>query len=180
MSLLSKGINKLSQLEIDISKDWAGQLIKNLQAAVDDNDAVRKSQVILQSVMTNRGDLIYRSNSQAMKLAGNYGVGYNFLHMKNSGQLEPEWLDIQELIVYLTGALNRMIVPPTLQILTPALSMAIAEDHSGGGFMDSQSLLSPEPVISINSAEEHSGGGQETMPALTISVPSISVTAQLV
>jgi hypothetical protein len=156
VSLLSKRINKLSQLDIDISKDWAGQLIKNLQAAVDDNDAVRKSQVVLQSVMTHRGDLIYRGNSQAMKLAGSYGVGYNFLHMKNSGQLEPEWLDIQELIVYLTGALNRMIVPPTLQILAPTLTMAGAEDHSGGGFWDSQSLSLPEPVILVNTTEEHS------------------------
>jgi hypothetical protein len=180
VSLLSKGTNRLSQLDIDVSKDWAGQLIKNLGAAVDSNDAVRKTQAILQSVMTNKGDFVYRGDSEAVRLAAKYGVGYNFLHMKNSGQLEPEWVDIQDLIVYLTGAVNRMIVPPALIILSPVLSLAIAEDHSGGGFVDVRTLPLPGPVISINTAEEHTGGGQDTSPALNMPVPSIGVTAQLV
>ncbi len=180
MSLLSKGINRLSQLEVDVSKDWAGQLIKNLGAAVDGNDAVRKAQAILQSVMASRGDMLYRGDSETVRLGASYGNGYNFLHMKNSGQLEPEWLDIQDLIVYLTGALNRMIVPPTLLILAPVISMAIAEDHSGGGFMDTRSLTMPEPAISLATAEEHSGGAQEALPVLNTPVASISVTAQLV
>ncbi len=180
MSLLTRGINKLSQLQIDISKDWSSQLIKNLGPGVEDNDAVRKAQTVLQSVMTSRGDILYRGDSEAARLGGSYGVGYNFLHMKNTGQLEPEWLDIQELIVYLTGALNRMIVLPTLLILAPALSIAIAEDHSGGGFMDSRTLSLPEPSISIATTEEHSGGGQEATPVLNAPVPSISVAAQLV
>ncbi|WP_322354573.1 hypothetical protein [Dehalococcoides sp.] len=180
MSLLSKGANRLSQLEIDVSKDWAGRLIKNLGDAVDSNDAVKKAQAILQSVMTGRGDILYRGDSEAVRLIPNYGVGYNFLHMKNSGQFEPEWLDIQNLIIYLTGAVNRVIVPPSLIVLSPALSMAIAEDHSGGGFVDSRSLSIPDPAITINTTEEHTGGGQETTPALNMPVPSIGVTAQLV
>ncbi len=180
MSLLSKGTNRLSQLEIDVNKDWAGRLIKNLGDAVDSNDAVRKAQAILQSVMNGKGDILYRGDSEAVRLIPNYGVGYNFLHMKNSGQFEPEWLDIQSLIIYLTGAVNRMIVPPTLIILSPVLSLAIAEDHSGGGFVDSRSLPIPDPAITINTTEEHTGGGQETTPALNMPVPSIGVTAQLV
>jgi len=180
MSLLSKGINKLSQLQIDVSKDWAGQLIKNLGAGVDDNDAVRKAQAILQAAMTGRGDILYRGDSEAVSLGPSYGNGYNFLHMKNSGQLEPEWLDIQDLIVYLTGAVNRIIVPPTLLILAPALSMAIAEDHSGGAFAEAQTLALAEPAISVAATEEHSGGGQGALPVLNAPVPSISVTAQLV
>jgi hypothetical protein len=180
MSLLSKGITGLSGLVIDSDKDWLGHLIKNLGAAVDSNDAVRKTQAILQSVMTNKGDIVYRGDSEAERLAARYGVGYNFLHMKNSGQFEPEWVDIQDLIVYLTGAVNRMIVPPTLIILAPVLSMVIAEDHSGGGFVDVRTLSLPEPAISINTAEEHTGGGQETSPALNVPVLSIGVTAQLV
>lgn len=180
MSLLSKGINRLSQLEVDVSKDWAGRLIKNLGAAVDDSDAVRKAQAILQSAMTGRGDILYRGDSEAIRLGASYGNGYNFLHVKNSGQLEPEWLDIQDLIVYLTGALNRMIVPPNLLVLAPVLSMAIAEDHSGGGFIDARTLTMPEPAISIATAEEHSGGGQEALPVLNTPVASIGVTAELV
>jgi hypothetical protein len=180
MSLLSKGITGLSGLVIDSDKDWLGHLIKNLGAAVDSNDAVRKTQAILQSVMTNKGDIVYRGDSEAVGLAARYGVGYNFLHMKNSGQFEPEWVDIQDLIVYLTGAVNRMIIPPTLIILAPVLSMVIDEDHSGGGFVDVRTLSLPEPAISINTAEEHTGGGQETSPALNVPVLSIGVTAQLV
>ncbi|AQX72714.1 hypothetical protein [Dehalococcoides mccartyi] len=180
MSLLSKGANRLSQLEIDVSKNWAGCLIKNLGDAVDSNDAVKKAQAILQSVMTGRGDILYRGDSEAVGLAPSYGVGYNFLHMKNSGQFEPEWLDIQSLIIYLTGAVNRVIVPPSLIILAPALSMGIAEDHSGGGFVDSRSLPIPDPAITLNTTEEHSGGGQETTPVLTMPVATIGVTAQLV
>jgi hypothetical protein len=180
MSLLSKGANRLSQLEIDVSKDWAGRLIKNLGDAVDSNDAVKKAQAILQSVMTGRGDILYRGDSEAARLAPSYGVGYNFLHMKNSGQFEPEWLDIQSLIIYLTGAVNRVIVPPSLIVLAPMLSMAIAEDHSGGGFTDSRSLSIPGPGITLNTAEEHTGGGQESTPVLTMPVATIGVTAQLV
>jgi hypothetical protein len=65
MSLLSKGITGLSGLVIDSDKDWLGHLIKNLGAAVDSNDAVRKTQAILQSVMTNKGDIVYRGDSEA-------------------------------------------------------------------------------------------------------------------
>ncbi|MCF7634622.1 MAG: hypothetical protein LLF82_000086 [Dehalococcoides mccartyi] len=180
MSLLSKGANRLSQLEIDVSKDWAGRLIKNLGDAVDSNDAVKKAQAILQPVMTGRGDILYRGDSEAVRLAPSYGVGYNFLHMKNSGQFEPEWLDIQSLIIYLTGAVNRVIVLPSLIILAPALSMGIAEDHSGGGFVDSQSLSMPGPEITLNTTEEHTGGGQDTTPVLTMPVATIGVMAQLV
>jgi len=35
------GIAKLSELEIDVNKDWLGYIIKNLGAPVDPNDAVR-------------------------------------------------------------------------------------------------------------------------------------------
>jgi hypothetical protein len=75
--------------------------------------------------------------------------------MKNSGQFDPEWLDIQSLIIYLTGAVNRVIVPPSLIILVPALSMDIAEDHSGGGFTDSGSLSIPGPGITSYNRSTH-------------------------
>jgi len=42
-STVGGGVTKLSQLQIDVSKDWAGYLIKNLGAPVDANDAIRKT-----------------------------------------------------------------------------------------------------------------------------------------
>lgn len=180
MSLLTKGINKLSGLEIDADKDWGGRPIKNLGPAVDGSDALVKSQGILQSIMTGRGDIIYRGNSEAVRLGASYGAGYNFLHLKNAGQMELEWLDIQELVSYLTGAKNRIIAIPDLIIPSLFTGVTIAEDHFGGGFMDSQILSLPEPTVSIDATEDHSGGEQAASPALDIPVPSISATAQLV
>lgn len=153
MSLLTKaGITKLSELSIDVSKDWATYLIKNIGAAVDDNDAVRKAQAILQESMSQQGDIIYRGADNAVRLAPNYGVGYNFLHAKNTGVDEPEWLDIQDIVAYLTGAVNRMIAPSTLVIPTPGVSLAIAEDHSGGGFTFDKTLIIPTPSIGVPTA----------------------------
>jgi len=180
MSLLSKASNRLSQLEIDVSKDWHGRSIKNLGDAVDNNDAVNKTQAILQSAMTSKGDILYRGNSEAVRLAASYGVGYNFLHMRNGGLFEPEWLDIQSLIIYLTGAVNRAVVPPTLNIQSPLLALEINEDNSGGGFEDSRSLSIPETVLTLETNEDHTGGGQDAEPVLPIPVATISVTAELV
>ena len=47
MSLLTKGVSTLSQLLIDADKDWAGHLIKNLGAPVDDADALRRADALL-------------------------------------------------------------------------------------------------------------------------------------
>ncbi len=180
MSLLAKGMARLSSLEIDSDKDWAGRTIKNLGSAVDGNDALVKAQAILQAVMTSRGDIIYRGGSEAVRLGASYGLGYNFLHMKNTGQLELEWLDIQDLISYLTGAKNRIVAPPSLRIPDVAVVLLAAEDHSGGGFMNLKVLQPPQPAISITANENHSGGGQQALPALNVPVPSVGVTAQLV
>jgi len=41
-SIGGEGVTKLSELEIDVDKDWAGRVIKNLGAPVDASDAIRK------------------------------------------------------------------------------------------------------------------------------------------
>jgi hypothetical protein len=147
----SKGISNLSQLGIDVSKDWLGFLLKNLGAGVDPNDAVRRVQTILQSVLTTKGDLLYRNSTEAVRLALNYGVGYNVLHALDSGVGLPEWFDIQNLIIYLTGAVNRAVAPPILQVAPPGLSLTAVEDHSGGGFAATPSLTVPAPAIAAAS-----------------------------
>ena len=142
------GITKLSELEVDVSKDWGAKLIKNIGAAVDDNDAVRKVQAILQAVMTGHGDILYRGDSEALRLAAEYGIGYNFLHMTNTGDLAPEWLDIQDIIRYMTGAVNVMVAPPTLRIPQPVLSVVVAAASSPPGRTATPSLSIPAPSIS--------------------------------
>jgi len=128
MSLLTKaGISKLSELEIDA--------------------APAQAKDIVELILTDRGDILYR-NVEATKLTADYGGGYNFLKVQNTGHDQPCWIDLQDLIIYLTGAINRMIAPPTLSIPTPDISLAVAEDHSGGGHTASKALTTPTPSIS--------------------------------
>lgn len=61
MSLLTKGVTRLSGLDIDMDKDWLGHLIKNLGDPVEDGDALRKQDAVLKSLFTQAGQIIYAS-----------------------------------------------------------------------------------------------------------------------
>jgi len=138
MSLLMKGgISNLSELTIDAAPD--------------------KAKAIADLILTTRGDLLYR-NTLAERLEAQYGVGMNFLHMTNSGQFAPVWKDIQTDIIYITGAVNRIIYPPILSIPVPVLSLVAAEGHSGGGHpVTPPSLSVPIPSISIPATSLYPG-----------------------
>jgi len=132
MSLLTKaGITKLSELDIDA--------------------APAKAEDIVELILTTQGDVLYR-NVEAARLAAAYGVGYSFLHAKNTGKDEPEWMDIQELIAYITGGANRMIAPPTLVIPVPEISVKVEERHTGGKHTIDKSLSIPVPSIEVATA----------------------------
>lgn len=134
MSLLIKGgISNLSELTIDA--------------------APTKAKSIAQLILTTQGDVLFR-DTLAERLAAEYGVGMNFLHMQNSGKYIPNWKDMQAEIIYITGAVNRVIYPPILQIPEPVLSLVVAEDHSGGG----------HPVVP---------------PALDVPIPTVAVATGL-
>ena len=172
MSLLIKvggGISKLSQLEIDTDKDWGSYLIRNLGAAVDSSDALRKAQAILQSVMTTKGDILARDTSEANRLSPNAGKGYNFLRSRGPG-LMPVWEDIESLIQYMTASINRAVAFD-LPIAEPGISLAIAEDHSGGGFTSNPALVIPATGIVLEVAEDHSGGGFTSEKELSVPAP---------
>lgn len=128
MSLLVKGgITKLSELEIDA--------------------APVKAASIAELILTTPGDVLYRA-AVAARLGGSFGSGYNFLHCINTGQYGVEWQDIVDLIIYLTGAVNRAIALPSLCIPTPTISLVVTEDHSGGGHTATPPTLSiPTPTV---------------------------------
>jgi len=130
VSLLIKGgISKLSELEIDA--------------------APVKAASIAELILTTPGDVLYRAAVVA-RLGGSFGFGYNFLHCINTGQYGVEWQDIVDLIIYLTGAVNRAVALPTLAIPVPAISLVVAEGHSGGANPATPPALSiPVPTISV-------------------------------
>ena len=173
MSLLTKagGISKLSELEIDTSKDWAGHLLKNIGTAVDDTDAVRKAQAILQAIISTKGDIMFRGDSEAERLAPDAGKGYNFLRSRGSG-MSPIWEDIENLIQYMTGAMNRSVVFDH-EIAAPMLSMIALAGFSPPGRTANPLLSIPEPGISL-AAVPASGGGVAATPVLAI--PELGVS----
>lgn len=61
MSLLTKGVTRLSELGVDVDKDWLGHLIKNLGEPVDDGDALRRQDAVLRSILTQTGQMVYAS-----------------------------------------------------------------------------------------------------------------------
>lgn len=136
----------LHELRIDVDKEW-----------VDEKGQPRGVTKLKEiAAAMAQGGIPFRGPSFLEKLAANYGVGYNFLHALNTGRDEPEWMDIQELIAYITGGVNRMIAPPTLVIPAPAIGLAVVEDHSGGGHTAEKTLSVFEPVIVVPTTDTYS------------------------
>ncbi|MBA7670779.1 hypothetical protein ES703_78926 [subsurface metagenome] len=131
MSLLG-GVIKLSELEIDGDKDWQGRKITNLKAIADG---------------MVKGDIVYRGSDILERIPATYGKGFNFLQVLDM-QYELGWADIVDIVIYLTGAENRIIAPIVLAIPKPEISVAVTEDHSGGGHPVDKTLTVPVPSIS--------------------------------
>ncbi len=135
---------------IEVRPELGGGITKLSELIID--AAPTKAKDIVELILTTQGDQLYR-DTVATRLASAYGSGYNFLHTKNTGKDVPEWMDILDIIIFLTGAVNRMIAPPTLVIPIPTISSpVVAEDHSGGA----------NPAV---------------IPALTLPVPTVSDAA---
>jgi len=131
MSLLVKGITRLSQIEIDVDKNWQGKEISDIKAV---------------AAGMSQGDIVYRGNSLLERLAPVYGVGFNFLKMTNTGHLEPAWEDIQDLIVFLTGAVNRAVTLPVLGISQPDIDVSTILSVAGRS-EPGRILAVPEAVL---------------------------------
>jgi hypothetical protein len=129
MSLLTKGINRLSQLQIDTDKDWQAKEISNLKAIAGE---------------MAHGDVAFRGAEVIKKLEADAGKGFNFLRSRGPG-LSPVWDDIESLIQYMTGAANRAValeLPFPLSVLTLSY-VAMAT----GGQQFQPSLPTPTPSL---------------------------------
>lgn len=171
MGFAPKGVSKLSELTIDDApgeaKDIAelilateGDILYRDEEAAplakgDEGQYLKQGEEFpewgagpLASVLTTEGDILYRNALVPARLPADFGTGYNFLHMSNTGQLSPEWTDIQGDIIYITGAVNRIIKLATLLIPSPpAISLAVVEGHSGGGHTATPAETIPVPTI---------------------------------
>jgi len=150
MGFAPSGVGKLSALEIDTSKDWAGYKIKNIGAGVDDTDALKKMQAILESLLTTKGDVIYRGDSVAERLAAD--IAGEFLQTRGI-TLPPQWTDVGGY-----APITRLFF---LSIPTPTIELTATEDHSGGGQTQSETLTIPVPTISqtTSSTSSNACGG---------------------
>lgn len=135
MSLLG-GVTRLSELEIDDDKDWQGKKITNLKAIADD---------------MVKGDIVFRGTDILERLSATYGSGFNFLQVVDM-QKSLGWADIVDIIVYLTGAENRIIAPIALAIPVPSIGVEAVADASGGGHPVDKALTIPVPSIGAQAA----------------------------
>ncbi|APV43645.1 hypothetical protein Dform_00285 [Dehalogenimonas formicexedens] len=158
------GATRLSEIEIDADKDWQGRLIRNL-GGIDSS--------------MQPGDIIYRGQNIFERLPLQYGNGYNVLKALNQGGGRPGWLDIQELIVYMTGAVNRVAALPLLEMPRPLLGIATAEDHSGGAYAAVAARSIQTPDISIMTGVGLDVSADELL-SFELPVPVIGAAAQIV
>lgn len=133
-------IPTLRELRIDVDKEWVDE----------DGQSRGISKLKEVAAAMAQGAVAYRGPDFLLKLAANYGIGYNFLHAQNTGIDEPGWMDIQELIAYITGGVNRMIAPPTLVIPAPSIGVEAAAASSPPGKTVDKTLTIPAPSVSLS------------------------------
>jgi hypothetical protein len=117
-------------------------------------------------------------NGSLLRVPISYGTGWNFLNSDIDDY--PRFIDIQELIAYITGGVNRWIRAPLHIIPIPSIAMLKQMDASGGAHVSTIDELIPIPAISGETAEDHSGGGLTATPSESIPVPAIAGIAELV
>jgi hypothetical protein len=158
MSLLTKGITRLSELDIDADKDWQTREIRNLKA-------------IAQAMA--HGDIAFRGAAVLERLEADAGKGFNFLRSRGPG-LSPVWQDIESLVQYMTGALNRAIAAD-LAIPAPAVSQVTQQASSPPGRTATPVLSVPEPSVTM-ALQVGPGGGIDAVPSLSIPAPGVSMS----
>jgi len=139
-------IPTLHELRIDVDKQWLDP--NGLPREITDLKAIAAAMA--------QGDIIFRGSDILQRLPPEYGIGYNFLHIQNTGMYQPEWMDIEGLIISLTGAVNRMVAPPTLAVPIPGIGVEVAAASSPPGRTATLTLAIPAPSISVPATATYS------------------------
>ncbi len=161
MSLLIKGIARLSQLEIDADKNWQAREITNLKTIAE---------------AMGHGDIAFRGTGVIERLIADAGKGYNFLRSRGPG-LSPVWQDIESLVQYMTGAVNRAVAFD-LSIFSPAISQISQQASSPPGRTAFGVLFPPEPAITLDTLTGP-GGAVASSPSLDVPTPGVSGQAAI-
>jgi len=161
MSLLTKGIAKLSQLEIDADKNWQAREITNLKTIAG---------------AMGHGDIAFRGAGVIERLIADAGKGYNFLRSRGPG-LSPVWQDIESLVQYMTGAVNRAVAFD-LSIFSPAISQLSQQASSPPGRTAFGVLFPPEPAITLDTLTGP-GGAVASSPSLDVPTPGVTGQAAI-
>ena len=132
---------------------------------------------VRQRVMSTKGDIIYRGNEEAIRLAGDAGVGYNFL--RSLGTQGVEWYDLQELIANISGGTNRNIAF-TLTVPKPTIDAPTAVAASATAKTAAKSLTVPTPTIGVPTVVATTATAKTATADLTVMIPTISVAAEIV
>lgn len=122
-------------------------IIERLDEIMTYLEEQRRWGIMFQSIFTTYGDVMYRGALEAERLPPDAGKGYNFLRSRGAG-LSPVWTDIEDMITYITGDINKMI-SAALAIPAPSISLIYAEDHSGGAFTATDTLPITVPTIAV-------------------------------
>jgi len=155
------GKNRLSELEIDADKSWLGREIVNIKGLASGMD---------------HGDINYRGASVLERLMANAGKGYSFLRSRGPG-LSPEWCDIEDLIAYMCGALNRAIYLDSL-VVAPSIARLVSAGSIGGW---TAAPLLPVPASQLTMlAEIDSIGGWMAIPTLNVPAAAMDRDMMLV
>ena len=155
MSLLIRGITRLSQIQIDTNKDWRAREITNLKTIAGP---------------MGHGDIAFRGAGIIEKLMADAGKGYSFLRSRGPG-LSPVWQDIESLVQYMTGAVNRA-ASFDLSIPLPAVSQVTQQAASPPGRTAVGVLSPPEPVLTVDT-RTGPGGAVASTPSLGVPAPEI-------
>lgn len=161
MSLLLRGVARLSQLEIDSDKNWQAREITNLKTIAG---------------AMGHGDIAFRGADVLERLVADAGKGYNFLRSRGPG-LSPVWQDIESLIQFMTGAVNRAAAFD-LSIPSPYVSQVTQQASSPPGRAAVGVLSPPEPAISVDTLTGP-GGAVASSPSLDVPTPGVSGQAAI-
>ena len=110
-------------------------------------------------------------------VAPDAGSGYMFLRSRGEC-LAPEWVDIVDIIIAITGAVN-VIFGVFLQIPLPIIAMTTAASLAAAASENPSLLSIPVPAIVDSSVVSLAAAANEN-PNLSVPVPTIAVTTQVI